>query len=180
MSMKERKGLLLSVGTPSILLVLLVFVLSVFALLSIRASANEQKLADKTAKSVEEYYAADAKAEYALGYIDSVLESAKISDLKMELLNMKNSNEDNLKGLKDLKVTMKSSGDFQAKKMREVVAEVSFAFPVKEKETLCVALQLLADRTYKITEWKVSMEELGEYDSNYDVELWDGQVDVEE
>ena len=46
--MKERKGLLLSVGTPSILLVLLVFVLSVFALLSIRASANEQKLADKT------------------------------------------------------------------------------------------------------------------------------------
>ena len=114
--MKERKGLLLSVGTPSILLVLLVFVLSVFALLSIRASANEQKLADKTAKSVKEYYAADAKAEYALGYIDSVLESAKISNLKTELLNMKNSNEENLKGLKDLKVTIKSSGDFQAKK----------------------------------------------------------------
>ena len=45
---------------------------------------------------------------------------------------------------------------------------------------MCVALQVLADRTYKITEWKVSMEELGEYDSNYDVELWDGQVDVEE
>lgn len=38
------------------------------------------------------------------------------------------------------------------------MAEVSFAFPVKEKETLCVALQVLADRTYKITEWKVSME----------------------
>ena len=178
--MKERKGLLLSVGTPSILLVLLVFVLSVFALLSIRASANEQKLADKTAKSVKEYYAADAKAEYALGYIDSVLESAKISNLKTELLNMKNSNEENLKGLKDLKVTIKSSGDFQAKKTQEVVAEVSFAFPVKEKETLCVALQVLADRTYKITEWKVSMEKLAEYDSNYDVELWDGQVDVEE
>lgn len=65
--MEEKKGLSINVGASSIILILLVLSLSVFAVLSIKASNNEYKLAMKTARSVQEYYEADARALGLLG-----------------------------------------------------------------------------------------------------------------
>lgn len=65
--MEEKKGLSINVGASSIILILLVLSLSIFAALSIKASNNEYKLAGKTAQSVQEYYEADARALELLG-----------------------------------------------------------------------------------------------------------------
>lgn len=66
-NMEEKKGFSINVGASSIILILLVLSLSIFAALSIKASNNEYKLALKTAQSVQEYYEADAKALGLLG-----------------------------------------------------------------------------------------------------------------
>ena len=70
--MEEKKGFVFNIGTPSILVILLTFVLCTFALFSIRASNSVRKLADKTGDAVQEYYLADQKAVHALAYVDSV------------------------------------------------------------------------------------------------------------
>lgn len=66
-NMEDKKGFSINVGASSIILILLVLSLSIFAALSIKASNNEYKLALKTAQSVQEYYEADAKALGLLG-----------------------------------------------------------------------------------------------------------------
>lgn len=60
--MKNKRRDRLSVGGASIILIMLVLALSSFALLAIRSSVNEKKLAEKTARSVKEEYLTEAKA----------------------------------------------------------------------------------------------------------------------
>lgn len=60
--MNKGKGLHLNIGAASIILIMLVFALCTFAALSIKASNSEYKLAEKTARSVREYYEAEAEA----------------------------------------------------------------------------------------------------------------------
>lgn len=78
--MKENKGLVMNVGTSSVILILLVFALSVFALLSIRASNSELQLTEKTGESIQEYYQADKEAQYALCYIKKIVEDFKVEE----------------------------------------------------------------------------------------------------
>lgn len=56
----------LNIGGPSIILLLTVLGLSVFAILAIRASYNGLKLARTSASSAATYYAADSKADEVL------------------------------------------------------------------------------------------------------------------
>lgn len=56
----------LNIGGPSIILLLTVLGLSVFAILAIRASYNGLKLARGSAESVATYYAADSEADRVL------------------------------------------------------------------------------------------------------------------
>ena len=72
--MKERKGLVFNVGTPSILVILLVFVLCVFALMSIQASNNEKKLADKTGASTATISRVNRSLNYGNDGYDMVIE----------------------------------------------------------------------------------------------------------
>lgn len=70
----------ISVGGASIILIMLVLALSSFALLAIRSSMNEKRLALKTANSIQEYYDMDAEATEIYAKINTIatLSSDKI------------------------------------------------------------------------------------------------------
>lgn len=53
----------MNIGGASIILLLIVFALTIFAVLSVRASYHELKLAEETRRSVEAYYTVDSLAE---------------------------------------------------------------------------------------------------------------------
>ena len=72
----KKKDFQMNIGGASILLVLLVFAVTVFAILSMRASYHELKMSEKTRDSVEQYYEVDAKSEEALLSIQEVMYDA--------------------------------------------------------------------------------------------------------
>lgn len=70
-----------SVGGASIILIMLVLALSGFALLAIRSSINERRLATKTSKSIKEYYEMDAEATELYSEIYEAVKSDSLSSL---------------------------------------------------------------------------------------------------
>lgn len=64
----KRRDDQMNIGSASIVLLLMVFALTVFALLAMKASYQELKRSEKVRDSVEEYYAADAKSEESLAF----------------------------------------------------------------------------------------------------------------
>lgn len=75
--MKNNKRDRVSVGGASIILIMLVLALSSFALLAIRSSMNERRLATKTAKSIKEYYEMDAEATEIYADINETIKAGK-------------------------------------------------------------------------------------------------------
>lgn len=71
----------MNIGSASIMLLLMVFALTIFALLAVKASYQELKRSEKVRDSVEEYYAADAKSEenllLAVETINEAIEKGK-------------------------------------------------------------------------------------------------------
>ena len=70
MNDKKRMGMP-ATGGSSLLVIFAVLALTVFAILSISTVTADQKLADKSAVSVEAYYEADCQAEMILAEIRS-------------------------------------------------------------------------------------------------------------
>ena len=179
--MREKKGFLFNVGIPSILMILLTFILAMFALLSMKASASEQRLAEKTGQSVQEYYEADQKAEYALCYIDAVLDTIELPYLEETLVGMEASKDTMLADLDGMSVKLVKNGAFSEGKARKI-GTVSFFVPMTEKSRLQVAFAIYSDRSYRVTRWNTETDEtkVNMYELEDGVELWDGVVDVEE
>ncbi len=75
-------------GTPSLILIVLVVAMSVFALLALRSAQGEKKLAGKTAESVKKFYSLEAETEETIAAIDSIVrqdgeeKDKKISSIK--------------------------------------------------------------------------------------------------
>lgn len=61
--MRRNNSYHMNIGGASILLVLAIFALTVFAILSLRASYHEMKMAEKNRDAVQAYYEADSIAE---------------------------------------------------------------------------------------------------------------------
>ena len=78
--MNENSNIKTNLGGPSIILVILVLSLTVFALLAVRSSLNEKKLADNTANSVSNYYSMNAKAEEFYAELQSKLDTGEDTD----------------------------------------------------------------------------------------------------
>ncbi len=72
MKIRERDSNV-GLGAPSMILIVMVTAMSVFALLGLRSAQSERKLAMKTAESVKNYYAMEAGAEDILAEIDRVV-----------------------------------------------------------------------------------------------------------
>ena len=83
----SEKDTNVGIGTPSVILIVIVLAMVVFALLAFRSARAEMRLADKTAKSVRDYYELESTAEELIAEIDEALaeggsESAKLQKIE--------------------------------------------------------------------------------------------------
>lgn len=67
----------MNIGGASVILLIAVFALTVFSVLSIRASYNEKQLAERSRDAVESYYEADTRAEEAYAGIVNAWRAAQ-------------------------------------------------------------------------------------------------------
>lgn len=154
--MKESREIKVNIGGASVILIILVFALSVFAVLSIKASYNEWRLAQKTEDAVRKYYAADGRASEILADLHKIINQKVETDL---LENMEEA---------DSVTSVVELGDGQFK--------VSYQVPINDKSDLNVSV-ILYNGGYNITEWQVAAKELEGYDTDLDSQnLWDGTI----
>ncbi len=69
-------------GTPSIILIVVVFAMVIFALLALRSAQAEKKLAAKTAQAVENYYALGTTTEETLALVDNLIKTEQTDKFK--------------------------------------------------------------------------------------------------
>lgn len=70
----------MGVGASSILLILVVVSLTLFASLSLMQARGDAALTQKTAESIATYYEADARAQEKLAALDDALQQGKLSE----------------------------------------------------------------------------------------------------
>lgn len=173
--MRENKGLVINIGTPSVVLILLVFALSIFALLSIRASNSELQLAHKTGESIQEYYTADSAAEYAVCYIQQIVENSKIEDLENKLKNMDVSKQKELNNFQNVELVLKDNVIFTGKK-KDKLGTINFSIFMEEKKHLEVTLGLYGNRSLSVETWRMVKDSWTIEEFDQGIELWDGSV----
>lgn len=71
--MKNKNNFKANLGGPSIILIILVLALSIFALLALRSSTDEKKLAKRTAESATVYYAENGRAEEIFAMVEDIM-----------------------------------------------------------------------------------------------------------
>ncbi len=162
--MEKRNEFKINVGGSSIILIIVVFALAIFAVLSIKASNSDLQLAKKTRAAISQYYVADSEAEEVLAKIDQVLLQAKKVP---ELL------EEKLESLPSKPLLKRSS---------EQTGTISYEITMNDYATLQVELTydlgLASGGLYNVTTWKVNQAAVGDYDFN-NFQFWDGQIEEE-
>ena len=152
----DQGGFRMNVGGPSIMLLLIVFVLSIFAVLSVRASFQEVRLTKQSGEAVQAYYAADSEAEEILSRIDESLKQlSKTSSI---------SEGDLAKVFSDISVPVTVTG----------TDLVSYQVPITEKAVLEVELKITPKeaKRFDITVWKMKVEEQAGYLED-EFEIWE-------
>lgn len=183
--MNENKGLVIHIGGASIMLILLAFVLSTFAVLSIKASNNEFRLAKKTAASVQEYYEADAKAQKVLAYLDALMKSVAEEELAESLASAAQSC--GVEGISNMQIKNKTAIENVQEEEIDVIEDdflpqtmvISYEVTIREKTKLYVELEWNEKKEPKIVLWKVKSEELEGYDMDLEENLWDGKIELD-
>ena len=151
----------LNIGGASILLLLVVFAMTVFAVLSMRASYHEVKMSEKTRDSVENYYLADAKTEEILMYISNVMKEAN-NQLDVAVVDyFKN------------EISSKEELTFD-----ETTGILTCVVPVDYNKNLETNIIISKDsaRDYEVVSSKMIVHEMQDYDNDL-LEIWDGVID---
>lgn len=143
--MKKEVKVKWNVGMSLVILVIVIFTLSVFAVLSVKASNSDLVLAKKTREDMQSYYKADMEAERLLMQIDQILKNYY----------------DDLSGLA-LKVQLQERiGDMgKVVAKTDKIGEITYQIPINKYAELEVALRydIEPDREkyYNITKWKIN------------------------
>lgn len=160
--MERKQEYKMNVGGSSIILIIVVFALSIFAVLSIKASNSDLVLAKKTRATMDQYYAADGKAEERLSEISQVLyDNDTVASLETSLKEVSE------------ELIHKSSSNTQG--------TIGYSIPINDYASLQVELTYdleNPDAIVDITTWKVNQEDIGEYDFS-DFQFWDGTLEEE-
>lgn len=160
----------MNIGTASIILVLLIFVLAAFSVRSIKAANGELRLANKTVLSVQEYYAADAEAENIIYALDNMMLSGDEKQWKSKIEEINKQFED-MHGIETIVMDKNEEGKLI----------YSFAVKMREHAKLQVKAEVSEEKLCQIIEWRIISERPEEvYELEDDVELWDGDVNIEE
>ncbi|MCR5585205.1 MAG: hypothetical protein K6F63_07225 [Lachnospiraceae bacterium] len=133
-------------GTPSVILILLVVSMVVFALLALRSAQGEKKLADKTAEAVREYYALETTAEMTLAAVN-------------ETICRDEPQADKIRKIKDVPYVTEVKTEGSGKKTTYVV----YMYVIKDEESgagIAATAKFREDnREFDITEWRFVKEE---------------------
>lgn len=128
----------MNIGGASIILLLIVFALTIFAALSVRASYHELKLAEETRRSVETYYKADAMAE--------VIKDGICSSFKDHVENGG------------------ALETFTYESYKCVDGVMKYSVTAGESNTLNVKLLLSRDGSVTVSEWRLGEYTHGQYE----------------
>lgn len=149
-----------NVGGVSVLIILTVLSLTVFATLSASSANYEMKMTDKTKISVESYYKADKEAQYRLQEIDTILVDSKDKSTK-EL-------EKNLESLEGVLTDIDNN-----------LITTEYEIPINQKQNLYVRLKIkpqeVSKERYTIADWKVIRTEEIVYEEE-ELDVWDGSL----
>ncbi len=153
--MKQKNSYHINIGGASILLVLAVFALTVFAILSLRASYHEVKMSEKTRNAIEDYYVADSKAEEILMQISEIVAKQDTSNFLM--LSQELSVIDKLK-------------------IDESTHILTYTVPVTYNIDLEIKLKLPTSTEDGVTvhSWRMISTEQGDYNDSSMEDVWDG------
>lgn len=148
--MKKTNEYHMNIGGASIILLIIVFALTIFAILSVRASYHEMKLATKTRESVENYYELDSEAEIKKIYVENTFRKAMYMAQDGKIYDLFN-----------------TDGYTQEGDLVTYTVE-------KNGSRLYVTLQLLSDATTVVKEWRLEEKEEGNYGQGSDI--WNGDL----
>ncbi len=166
--MNKHKGLNMNIGTASIMLVLLIFVLVAFSVRSIKAANNELRLANKSVSSIQEYYTADAGAENIIYLIDEMMISEDKDKWEGKIVELNKQFEQEY----DLEKVVMNIDEEE---------NIIYSFAIKMGETMKLQVGAKVSKGEKrcsIIEWRIVSERQDEtYELEDDVELWDGIID---
>ena len=156
--MQGKEESRLSVGGASIILVIVVFALVIFAVLSIKASNSDLLLSKRTRETAIQYYKADERATEILKCIDERLITASLDG-------------------SDEKEDIEMAEEITYSKDSMNTGEIQYKVYMNEFASLVVKLSydLQTKERYQVLEWKVEQKELGEYSFN-EFEYWDGTL----
>lgn len=68
-----KKGISLSIGVPSFIMVFIILCITVFSVLSYITAKNDASLSERTYNSIQSYYNADSQAQKKISEIDSCI-----------------------------------------------------------------------------------------------------------
>ena len=150
--MKQNNDYHMNVGGASMILLMVVFAMTVFAALSVRASLHEKRLSEKTRAAVEDYYRMDSEAEekkiaITNDYFSYLANGGKAADYSIDGYNVEN-------GL----ISYTVSGDLGSNK-------------------LYVTLKL-TDSGVSVKKWALDEHEEGDYGEGGE-EIWNGIIIIE-
>lgn len=146
-----------NIGGASIILLIAVFAMTVFAVLSIRASYNELKMAEKNRDSVEAYYEADAAAEEINAVLCRTWQAMEKEDRQEAAAVLADAGS-----LKE-EAVFRAEGDI-----------LDYFVKVDYNRTIQVTICFSAEE-YRIAGWRLVTEEYGSYDGEEN-EIWDGVI----
>lgn len=156
--MKQNNDYHMNVGGASMILLLVVFALTIFAALSVRASFHEMKLSEKTKNAVSEYYLMDKKATEKLAGIRAALDAYALRDYTPDVFEYE--------GV-DVKVDDANEGN------------MTLSYSVKSEtseKSLNVTLAVENGELVRISRWALSENEHGDYDSGNGGDIWNGDI----
>ncbi len=161
--MASKGSIRLNIGGASILVILLVLSLTIFALLSIRTSYHELKLSEKTVGNVEEYYLADSKAEEILMQLGELLYQLNWEDTPEQWESLL-SGAAKLEGVTGLS---RKEGLITY----EVIMNGTSVLRIEAAPEIKDSVPRLS-----VISWKMVTEEQGDYDLD-SLEIWDGIIE---
>ncbi len=142
----SEKDTNVGLGLPSVVLILVVVAVNVFALLGLRSAQAEKKLAEKTGESVKNCFALESLAEERIAEADELLAGAGDSKTKVRKLY----------ALRDV-----TGAEYRRNDKGQAVYDVKMYVRAENDETTAVAVRVefAADGSFDIKEWRMVKEE---------------------
>ena len=151
--MREQKKSSFSppaLGGASLLVIFAVLALTIFALLSLSTVRADGRLSEGSAQAVQDYYAADSKAQAVLAWLRTGEGSPDVPD--------------------DFSITT-SISEYGGGRRSETIH--SYTIPISDTQELQV--EVLADGTsYEVLRWQAVP--VGDWETDEGIDLWDMEI----